>query len=92
MLGGVYFFLFICFLFHFLLIYIYEFFIGICLYLVLCEIKNLFLFTCIFHTCGYAFCLSVSGNIQVDSIELFLYLSISFCMKVLSQIAKGGVC
>ena len=41
---------FICFLFHFLLIYIYELFIGICLYFVLCEIKNLFLFTCIIST------------------------------------------
>ena len=33
---------FICFLFHCLLIYIYELFIDICLYFVLCEIKNLF--------------------------------------------------
>ena len=29
-----------------------------------------FIFACIFYTCGYAFYLSVSGNIQVDSIEL----------------------
>ena len=54
-----------------LLIYVYEFFIDICLYCVLFEIMILFFFTCIFfHTCGYAFCLSVSGNIQVDSIKL----------------------
>ena len=33
-----------------LLIYVYEFFIGICLYCVLFEIKILFLFTCIFST------------------------------------------
>ena len=58
-----------------LLIYVYEFFIDICLYCVLFEIKSLF--TCIFfHTCGYAFCLSVSGNIQVDSIKLLSTLAI----------------
>ena len=37
------------------------------------------LFSCfpvfIFHTCGYAFCLSVSGNIQVDSIKLLSTLA-----------------
>ena len=33
-----------------LLVYVYEFFIGICLYCVLFEIKILFLFTCIFST------------------------------------------
>ena len=33
----------------------------------------LFLFFC--HTCGYAFCLSVSGNIQVDSIKLLSILA-----------------
>ena len=59
-----------------LLIYDYEFFIVICLYCVLFEIKILFFFTCIFfHTCGYAFCLSVSGNIQVDSFELLSTLA-----------------
>ena len=44
MLGGdtFFFFCFICFLFHCLLIYIYELFIDIYLYLVLSEIKNLF--------------------------------------------------
>ena len=56
---------------NFLLIYDYEFFIVICLYCVLFEIKILiFLYLYFFHTCGYAFCLSVSGNIQVDSIKL----------------------
>ena len=46
-----------------------------CLYCVLFKIKILFLFACIFHTCGYAFCLSVLGNIQVDSIELLSTLA-----------------
>ena len=59
-----------------LLIYDYEFFIVICLYCVLFDIKILFFFTCIFfQTCGYAFCLSVSGNIQVDSIKLLSTLA-----------------
>ena len=59
-----------------LLIYDYEFFIVICLYCVLFEIKILFFFTCIFfHTCGYAFCLSVSRNIHVDSIKLLSTLA-----------------
>ena len=54
---------------NFLLIYDYEFFIIICLYCL--KSRFLFFFTCIFfHTCGYAFCLNVSGNIQVDSIKL----------------------
>ena len=39
---GRYIYCFICFLFHYLLIYIYELFIDICLYFVLSEIKNLF--------------------------------------------------
>ena len=33
-----------------LLIYVYEFFIDICLYCVLFEIKILFFFNCIFST------------------------------------------
>ena len=74
MLGGVFFFVFL--VSNFLLIYDYEFFIVICLYCVLFEIKILFFFTCIFfHTCGYAFCLSVSRNIQVDSIKLLSTLA-----------------
>ena len=73
MLGGVYFVFLVS---NFLLIYDYEFFIVICLYCVLFEIKILFFFTCIFfHTCGYAFCLSVSGNVQVDSIKLLSTLT-----------------
>ena len=74
MIGGVY--LFYMFLVsNCLLTYVYEFFIYICIYCVLFEIKILFYFACIFHTCGYAFCLSVSGNIQVDSIELLSSLA-----------------
>ena len=59
-----------------LLIYDYEFFIFICLYCVLFEIKIFFfLYLYFFHTCGYAFCLSVLGNIQVDSIKLLSTLA-----------------
>ena len=47
MLGGVYFVFLVS---NFLLIYDYEFFIVICLYCVLIEIKILFFFTCIFST------------------------------------------
>ena len=73
MLGGVYFVLLVS---NFLLIYDYEFFIVICLYCVLLEIKIfIFLYLYFFHTCGYAFCLSVSGNIQVNSIKLLSTLA-----------------
>ena len=59
-----------------LLIYVYEFFIDICLYCVLFEIKILFFFTCIFSTHAVMhFYLSVSGNIQVDSIKLLSTLA-----------------
>ena len=59
-----------------LLIYNYEFFIIICLYCVLFEIKIfIFLYLYFFHTCGYAFCLSVSRNIYVDSIKLLSTLA-----------------
>ena len=72
MLGGVYFVFLVS---NFLLIYDYEFFIVICLYCVF-EIKIfIFLYFYFFHTCGYAFCLSVSGNIQVDSIKLLSTLA-----------------
>ena len=68
MLGGVYLVFLVS---NFVLIYDYEFFIVICLYCVLFEIKILiFIYLYFFHTCGYAFCLSVSRNIQVDSINL----------------------
>ena len=61
---------------NFLLIYDYEFFIVICLYCVLFEIEIfIFLYLYFFHTCGYAFCLSISGNIQVDSIKLLSTLA-----------------
>ena len=74
MLGVVYFVLLVS---NFLLIYDYEFFIVICLYCVLLEIKIfIFLYLYFFHICGYAFCLSVSGNIQVDSIKLLSTLAI----------------
>ena len=75
MLGGVYFVFLVS---NFLLIYDYEFFIVICLYCVLFEIKIFIfiLYLYFFHTCGYAFCLSVSGNIQVDSIKLLSTLAI----------------
>ena len=59
-----------------LLTYVYEFFIDICC--LLCVfLKSRFYFICLyfFHTCGYAFCLSVSGNIQVDSIKLISTLA-----------------
>ena len=42
---------------------------------IVCYLKSTFYFACIFHTCGYAFCLCVSGNIQVDSIELLSSLA-----------------
>ena len=59
-----------------LLTYVCEIFIDICLYCVLFEIKILFyLLVFFFHTYGYAFCLSVSGNIQVDSFELLSTLA-----------------
>ena len=73
MLGGVYFVFLVS---NFLLIYDYEFFTVICHYYVLFEIKIfIFLYLYFFHMCGYAFCLSVSGNIQVDSIKLLSTLA-----------------
>ena len=36
-------------------------------YFMFCEIKNLFCFTCIFHTCVYVF-VEYFRNIQVDSV------------------------
>ena len=47
MLGGVYFVFLVS---NCLLIYVYKFFIDICLHCVLFEIKILFFFTCIFFT------------------------------------------
>ena len=61
---------------NFLLIYDYEFFIIICLYCLCLKSRFLFfLYLYFFHTCGYAFCLSVSRNIQVDSIKLLSTLA-----------------
>ena len=44
------------------------------LYFMLCEIKNLFCFTCIFHTCVYVF-VKCYRNIQVDSVVLLFILA-----------------
>ena len=43
-------------------------------YFMLCEIKNLFIFTCIFHTCIYVL-VECYKNIQVDSIMLLFTLA-----------------
>ena len=67
MLGGVYFFYVVS---NCLLIYVYEFFIDICLYCELLKTRFYFIYLYFFHTCSYAFCLSFLGNIQVDSIKL----------------------
>ena len=63
-----------------LLTYVYEFFIDIYIYIyifIVCCLKSRFYFICLyfFHICSYAFCLSVSGNIQVDLIELLSTLT-----------------
>ena len=73
---GEYFFCwyFICFLFQ-KLIYIYELFIDICLYCVLFEIKKLFYLLVLFPHMQLCILFSVSGNIQVDSIELLSTLA-----------------
>ena len=61
---------------NFLLIYDYEFFIIICLYCLCLKSRFLFFFTCIFSTHAVMlFVLSVSGNIQVDSIKLLSTLA-----------------
>ena len=59
-----------------LLIYIYELFIDICLYCVLFEIKNLICLLVFFPHMRLCILFSVSGNIQVDSIELLCTLAI----------------
>ena len=56
-------------------LFIFMSFSLIYVFIVCCLKSRIILFTCIFHTCGYAFCLSVSGNIQVDSIELLSTLA-----------------
>ena len=81
MIGGVY--LFYMFLVsNCLLTYVYEFFIDNVF--IVCCLKSRFYFNYLyfFHTCGYAFCLSVSGNIQVDSIELLSTLAIDGLVRI----------
>ena len=57
---------------HCLLSYIYEVVHDICLYFMLCEIKKLFMFYLYFP---HIRLLSVSGNIQVDSVMLLSTLA-----------------
>ena len=57
-----------------LLTYVYEFFIDICLYCVLFEIKILF-YLLVFFPHMQLCILFVSGNIQVDSIKLLFTLA-----------------
>ena len=58
-----------------LLIYIYVLFIDICLFCVLFEIKNLNCLLVLFPHMRLCILFSVSGNIQVDSIELLSTLA-----------------
>ena len=58
-----------------LLIYVYEFFIDICLYCVLFEIKVLFYLLVVFPHMRLCISFIVSGNIQVDSIKLLSTLA-----------------
>ena len=61
---------------HYLLIYIYELFMIYCLYFVLCEIKKFFVFIqLVFSTHVFMRLLSVSGNIQVDSVVMLFTLT-----------------
>ena len=78
-LGGVeivFVFLFlVSFVLHWLLIYIYEIIHDICLVVyVYVKLRIYFLFTCIFHTCVYAF-VECFRNIQVDSVVLLSTLA-----------------
>ena len=79
MLGGVLFFFLVPYMFlvlNCLLIYIYELFIDICLYCVLFEIKKLICLLVLFLHMRLCILFSISGNIQVDSIELLSTLAI----------------
>ena len=58
-----------------LLIYIYELFIDICLYCVLFEIKKLICLLVLLPHMRLCILFSISGNIQVDSIELLSTLA-----------------
>ena len=60
--------------FNCLLIYIYEFFIDICLYCVLFKSRIYFVYLYFPHM-WLCILFSVSGNIQVDSIELLSTLA-----------------
>ena len=77
MLGGVFIFFGSLYVscFKLLLIYIYELFIDICLLCVLFEIKNLICLLVLFPHMQLCILFSVSGNIQVDSIELLSTLA-----------------
>ena len=66
---------------HYLLIYIYKVIHDICLYFVFCETKKLFMFylyiyvLLVFSTHAFMRLLSVSRNIQVDSVMLLSTLA-----------------
>ena len=62
--------------FNYLLIYIYELFINICLYCVLFEIKNLFCLLVFFHTCGFAFCLVFQEIYRLIQFSYYLHLQL----------------
>ena len=55
---------------------IYDYVSSLLYVFIVCCLKSRFLFFLyFFHTCGYAFCLSISGNIQVYSIKLLSTLA-----------------
>ena len=73
---GSYIYCFICFLFHYLLTYIHD---VIHWYLSLfCVLWNqeLILFTCIFHTCVYAFCLVFQEKYRLIQLSCCLHLQL----------------
>ena len=74
MLGGVNFF-FMFLVSNCLLTYVYEFFIDICLYYVLFEIKILFYLLVFFPHIRLCILFKCSGNIQVNSIKLLSTLA-----------------
>ena len=77
MLGGVLFLL-VLYMFlvsNYLLIYIYELLIDICLYCMLFGIKKLICLLVLFLYMRLCILFSVSGNIQVDLIELLSTLA-----------------
>ena len=65
----------ICFFFHIVYWFIFMWLFMIYVFIfMLCEMKKLLCFTCIFHTCVYAF-VDCFRNIQVDSIVLLSTLA-----------------